>query len=102
MESELRARVVPLERLAGRAVDQSDDTTSTIEFDAKLLMSAYPAYQAVEWVDSTYHVGWVTPQTVGVGVAGWAWGWASWSGSGWASAWGWTSGSGWATPRSGR
>ena len=63
MESELRARVVPLERLAGRAVDQSDDTTSTIEFDAKLLMSAYPAYQAVEWVDSTYHVGWVTPQT---------------------------------------
>ena len=37
--------------------------SSDIEFDAKLVMSAYPAYQAVEWVDPSYHVRWVTPPT---------------------------------------
>ena len=61
MESELKARIVPLERLAGRAVEGEGENTSSIEFDAKLVMSAYPAYQALEWVDSTYHVRWVIP-----------------------------------------
>jgi len=57
-ESELRARVLPLERLAGRwqVRDRSDED---MESDARLVMSGYPAYQAIEWVDSTFHVLWV-------------------------------------------
>ena len=61
MESELKARIVPLERLAGRAKEGEGENNSTTEFDAKLVMSAYPAYQALEWVDSSYHVRWVIP-----------------------------------------
>ena len=30
---------------------------------AELMMSGYPAYQAVEWVDPTLHVRWVTPSS---------------------------------------
>lgn len=61
-ESELKAHILPLERLAGRwqARGQADD--SDIESDAGLVMSGYPAYQAIEWVDPTLHVRWVTPQ----------------------------------------
>jgi len=57
-ESELRARVLPLERLAGRwqVRDRSDED---MESDARLVMSGYPAYQAIEWVDTTFHVLWV-------------------------------------------
>jgi len=56
-ESELRARILPLERLAGRwqARDRSDED---MESDARLVMSGYPAYQAIEWVDPTFHVLW--------------------------------------------
>ncbi len=62
MESELRARVVPLEHLAGRGADRAEVNGPAMEFDAKLVMSAFPAYQALEWVDPTYRVRWVTPQ----------------------------------------
>src|SRR5271166_1593494 len=50
LESELRARILPLEHLA-----QSDSGAdpSNMESDASLVMSAYPAYQAIEWVDPT-------------------------------------------------
>ncbi len=63
MESELTARVLPLERLAARGLDRVEENNPALDFDAKLVMSAYPAYQAVEWVDPTYNVRWVTPQT---------------------------------------
>jgi signal transduction histidine kinase/ActR/RegA family two-component response regulator len=61
MESELRARILPLERLAGRwqTRDRSDED---MESDARLVMSGYPAYQAIEWVDSTFHVLWVASE----------------------------------------
>ena len=57
-ESELRALVRPLERLAGRWHSDEGD----MESDASLLMSGYPAYQAIEWVDPTLHVLWVAPE----------------------------------------
>jgi signal transduction histidine kinase/CheY-like chemotaxis protein len=62
LESELRARILPLERLAQS--DSSDGTgpdSSKLESDANLVMSAYPSYQAVEWVDPAFRVRWVTP-----------------------------------------
>jgi signal transduction histidine kinase/ActR/RegA family two-component response regulator len=59
-ESELRARILPLERLAGRWQAGSDK--QNMESDASLVMSGYPAYRAIEWVDPTFHVVWMTPE----------------------------------------
>jgi signal transduction histidine kinase/CheY-like chemotaxis protein len=70
MESELEARIVPLERLADGGSTRLGQSPSDIEFDAQLVMSAYPAYQAVEWVDPTYHVRWAAPQTQNKGELG--------------------------------
>jgi sensor domain CHASE-containing protein len=71
-ESELRARILPLERLAGRwqALDRPSELD--MESDANLVMSSYPGYQAIEWVDPTFHVLWVAPEKgneVDVGAA---------------------------------
>ncbi len=62
MESELKARMVPLERLSERG-PETDESNSTIEFDAKLVMGAYPAYQAVEFADRSYRLRWAIPET---------------------------------------
>jgi signal transduction histidine kinase/ActR/RegA family two-component response regulator len=62
MESELRARIVPLEHLAGRGLGDAEENSPAMEFDARLMMSAYAGYRALEWVDPTYLVRWVTPQ----------------------------------------
>jgi signal transduction histidine kinase/CheY-like chemotaxis protein len=62
-ESELKARILPLERLAGRwqARGQPDDLD--MESDAGLVMSVDPSFQAIEWVDPTFHLRWVTPRS---------------------------------------
>jgi signal transduction histidine kinase/ActR/RegA family two-component response regulator len=60
LESELRARILPLERLAGQGEAAGPDS-SKMEGAAALVMSAYPSYQAIEWVDTSFRVGWVTP-----------------------------------------
>jgi signal transduction histidine kinase/CheY-like chemotaxis protein len=59
LESELRARILPLERLAARWQVLGNDREK--KSAAELMMSGYPAYQAVEWVDPTLFVRWVTP-----------------------------------------
>ena len=61
LESELRARILPLERLAGRWQVLGSDREK--KSAAELMMSGYPAYQAVEWVDPTLFVRWVTPSS---------------------------------------
>ena len=61
LESELRARILPLERLAGRWQALGNDREK--KSAAELMMSGYPAYQAVEWVDPTLFVRWVTPSS---------------------------------------
>src|SRR5262249_33275085 len=53
--------IPPLERLAGRW-QAGDRSKEDMESDARLLMSGYPAYQAIEWVDPTLHVLWVAPE----------------------------------------
>ena len=58
IESELTARLLPLERLAGRWSDRSRPENEEMQSDALLVMSGYPAYEAVEWADPTYHVRW--------------------------------------------
>jgi signal transduction histidine kinase len=61
-ESELRARILPLERLAGRWQDRDRPDNQDMESDASLVMSGYPGYQAIEWVDPMFHVVWVAPE----------------------------------------
>jgi signal transduction histidine kinase/ActR/RegA family two-component response regulator len=61
-ESELRARILPLERLAGRWEADGRSDEQGMESDASLVMSGYPAYQAIEWVDPTLRVVWVVPE----------------------------------------
>jgi signal transduction histidine kinase/ActR/RegA family two-component response regulator len=60
-ESELKASVLILDQLAGRwqARGQRDD--ADMQSDVDLAMSGYPAYQAIEWIDPSYRVEWVTP-----------------------------------------
>jgi signal transduction histidine kinase/ActR/RegA family two-component response regulator len=57
-ESELKARTVPLERLAGRWQALERPNEEAMKSDASLVMSSYPTYQAIEWVDPTFHVAW--------------------------------------------
>jgi signal transduction histidine kinase/CheY-like chemotaxis protein len=61
MESELKARVLPLELLRERWGASSRLDFAKMESDAVLALSGYPAYQAAEWVDPTFHVRWVVP-----------------------------------------
>src|ERR1700720_4118444 len=61
LESELRARILPLVRLAGRWQVLGNDREK--KSAAELMRSGYPAYQAVEWVDPTLLVRWVTPSS---------------------------------------
>lgn len=60
-ESELKARVVSLERLAARWKIDGRSTGTDMESDAALVMSGYPAYQAIEWADSSFHPLWSVP-----------------------------------------
>ena len=59
LESELGARILPLQGLAARWRMLGDDREK--KSAAELMMTGYPAYQAVEWVDPTLHVRWVMP-----------------------------------------
>ena len=56
VEAELRERIMPLQGLAAQwsTLDSDREKKSA----AALMMSGYPDYQAVEWVDPTFHVRW--------------------------------------------
>src|ERR1700730_12215626 len=54
MESELKARVLPLELLQERWGASGLLDFSKLESDTVLALSGYPAYQAAEWVDPTF------------------------------------------------
>jgi signal transduction histidine kinase len=61
MESELKARILPLELLRERWGARNQLDFADMKSDTVLAMSGYPAYQATEWVDPTFHVRWVVP-----------------------------------------
>jgi signal transduction histidine kinase len=61
MESELKARVLPLELLRERWEASNRLDFVKMESDAVLALSGYAAYQAAEWVDPKFHVRWVVP-----------------------------------------
>jgi signal transduction histidine kinase/ActR/RegA family two-component response regulator len=59
LESELRARIMPLRGLAAQWQVLGSDREK--KSAAELMMSGYPAYHAVEWVDPTFRVRWTAP-----------------------------------------
>ncbi len=62
MESVLKARTLPLELLGRRWQIREQLNAIEMDSDAALVMSGYPTYQALEWVDPTYRVRWVAPR----------------------------------------
>src|SRR5262249_20660148 len=62
MEAELKARVLPLERMARRWQIRGQPNDIDLESDATLAMIGYRGYQAIEWVDPTFHLRWLTPR----------------------------------------
>ncbi len=62
IEPELKALILPLERMAWRWHVRSQPNDVDLESDAALVMSGYRAYQAIEWVDPTFRVRWVAPR----------------------------------------
>jgi len=62
MESELKARILPLERMAWRWQIRGQPDDVDLQSDAALVMSSYRGFQAIEWVDPVFHVRQVAPR----------------------------------------
>ena len=60
-ESELRASILVLDQLAGRWQARGQINDADMRSDVQLAVGGFPAYQAIEWIDPSYHVLWVTP-----------------------------------------
>ncbi len=55
-------RILALERMAKRWEVEGGTPKLEWEADAKAYVSHQKGYQAIEWVDSSYHVRWVVPK----------------------------------------
>jgi signal transduction histidine kinase len=62
IESELSERILPLELLGERWQVHSKDDNADLESDASLVMSRYPVYNEIAWIDPTYKRRWVSPR----------------------------------------
>src|SRR6266851_10331227 len=62
IESDLSERILPLELLGERWQVHSKDDNADLESDASLVMSRYPVYQAVSWIDPKFKGRWVSPR----------------------------------------
>src|ERR1700730_1403994 len=62
IESDLSERILPLELLVERWQVHSKDDNADLESDASLVMSRYPVYQAISWIDPTLKGQWVSPR----------------------------------------
>jgi two-component system, cell cycle sensor histidine kinase and response regulator CckA len=61
LESLSKTRTSPLELLGRRWQIRRQVDHVDMESDAALVMAGYPSYQAIEWVDPTFHVQWTAP-----------------------------------------
>ncbi|MGI2904052.1 response regulator [Tolypothrix sp. VBCCA 56010] len=59
--AQLKTRVQVLERMANRSSIRTGNTRQEWEADAKYFIRHYSGFQAIEWVDSSYHIRWVVP-----------------------------------------
>ena len=70
MESDLGERILPLELLSERWQVHSKDENADLESDASLVMSRYPVYRAISWIDPTFKRKWVSPRHGSEGSVG--------------------------------
>ena len=61
MESDLSELILPLEILGGRWQVHSKDDNADLESDASLVMSRYPVYRTISWIDPASKTRWVLP-----------------------------------------
>ncbi|HXG66814.1 MAG TPA: PAS domain S-box protein [Blastocatellia bacterium] len=57
----LQARVLTLVRMAERWGKKGKPSEEQWKFDAELSVRDFPGFQAIEWVDASFHVRWVVP-----------------------------------------
>jgi len=62
MESDLSERILPLELLGGRLQVYGKDDNADLEPDASLVMSRYPVYRSISWIDPKFNLRWELPQ----------------------------------------
>jgi signal transduction histidine kinase/CheY-like chemotaxis protein len=62
MESDLGERILPLELLGERWQVHSKDENADLKSDASLVLSRYPVYRAISWIDPTLNSRWVSPR----------------------------------------
>ncbi len=62
IESEWQERILPIQRLAERWAANPHRSETDMKSDASLLMGAYPEYQAMEWLDPSFHAQWIAPR----------------------------------------
>ena len=67
MESDLGERILPLELLSERWQVHNRDDNADLESDASLVMSRYPVYRAISWIDASFNRKWVSPRHAGGG-----------------------------------
>jgi signal transduction histidine kinase/CheY-like chemotaxis protein len=60
-ESELRASILVLDQLAGRWQARGQTNDADMRSDVQLAVGGFPAYQAIEWIDPSHRVLWMTP-----------------------------------------
>jgi len=59
---DLQKRVQSLQRIVERWEIRGGTPQHEFESDALAYITDDPGYQAIEWVDNTFHVRWVVPQ----------------------------------------
>jgi signal transduction histidine kinase len=62
MESDLGERILPLELLSERWQVHNRDDNADLESDAALVMSRYPVYRSIAWIDPEFHGRTVSPR----------------------------------------
>jgi signal transduction histidine kinase len=70
MESDLGERILPLELLGERWQVHSKDENADLKSDAALVMSRYPVYRAISWIDPTFDSRWVSTRPGSDGTLG--------------------------------
>src|ERR1700730_9076351 len=66
-EAQMTSQILALSRLAIRWEIWGKPVENDWESEASVLMSGYPGYQAIEWVDPSMHARWIAPP-IGNGV----------------------------------
>lgn len=61
IERDMRARIPALQRMVRRMENRGSNLKDDFLPDAENYIKNLPGFQALEWVDSSFHVRWITP-----------------------------------------